>query len=81
MGLTTLEDLNNEFKKEVLNERLKEIDEVIKNQYKNNVLGNGERNIFVDSGELKEEITDELIKAGYEVVDDDKFPNGLKVSW
>lgn len=81
MGLTTIEDLNNEFKQEVLNERLKEVDTIIKNQYKENMLGNGGKWVSVNPGELKEEITNSLEEAGYTVEDSDKFPNAIKVSW
>lgn len=81
MGLTTLEELNSDFKKEVLDEKLKQINETIKNQYKENVLGKGDKFVLVNPGELKEEITDELTKAGYTVEDSDNFPNALKVSW
>lgn len=81
MGLMTLEELNDTFKKEVLDEKLKQINETIKNQYKENVLGKGDKFVLVNHGELKEEITDELTKAGYTAEDSDKFPDALKVSW
>lgn len=81
MGLTTLEELNSDFKKEVLDEKLKQVNETIKNQYKENVLGKGEKFVVINPGELKEEITEELNKAGYTVEDSDKFPNAIKVSW
>lgn len=81
MEITTLKELNDSFKKEVLDEKLKQVNETIKNQYKENMLGKGDKFVLIDPGELKEQITDELTKAGYTVEDNDQFPNAIKVSW
>ena len=81
MGITTLKELNDSFKKEVLDEKLKQVNETIKSQYKENMLGKGDKFVLIDPGELKEQITDELTKAGYTVEDNDQFPNAIKVSW
>lgn len=81
MEITTLKELNDSFKKEVLDEKLKQVNETIKNQYKENMLGKGDKFVCIDPGELREQITEELTKAGYTVEDNDQFPNAIKVSW